>query len=219
VRVDAVVADEDGDAHAVAASFAVFVPTGLTVRSCVREVPVRPNNASAYPPQLLDINDCVAGAGTRGVRFFDAAGGDIVDGRLSYVPPAGRMSVFVSAPPESLRRPVASDAELIPFPAAYSDATSGETPQSGSVEIRFIGVDDADWSDPAAGRRGVVRAAVRVAAPPTSCGGCHATDSPIGFLGTDATDGYGRMRCGFDGRDPLATPYVLTGTPPRARST
>ena len=213
VRIDAVVVDGDGDGDA--ASFAVFVPTGLTVRSCVREVPVRPNNASAYPPQPLDINDCVAGAGTRGVRFFDAAGGEIVDGRLSYVPPPGRMTIFVSAPPESLRRPVASDSELIPFTAAYSDAAPGEAPQSGSVEIRFIGVDDTDWSDLAAlGDAASFARLYESLALPTACGSCHARpDSSIGFLGIDAADGYGRMRCGFDGRDPLATPYVLTGTP------
>jgi hypothetical protein len=215
LRVDAVVADEDGDADTVAASFFVLVPTGLTVRSCVREVPVRPGNASAYPPQALDINDCVAGAGTRGVRFFDAAGGEIVEGRLSYVPPAGRMSVFVSAPPESLRRPVASDSELIAFDAAYADAGPGEPRQGGHVEIRFVGVDDADWSDAAGpGDAASFARLYESLALPTACGSCHARpDSSIGFLGTDVTDGYGRMRCGVDGRDPLETPYVLTGTP------
>jgi hypothetical protein len=215
VRIDAVVVDEDGDADTVAASFGVVVPTTLTVRSCVREVPVRPNNASPYPPQTVDINDCVAGAGTRGVRFFDGVGGEIVDGRMSYLPPPGRMSVFVSAPPESLRRPVSSDSALIPFTAMYADAEPGEPLQSGTVEIRFVGVDDADWSDAASpGDAASFARLYEALALPTACGGCHARpDSSIGFLGTDVTDGYGRMRCGVDGRDPLATPYVLTDAP------
>ena len=76
-------------------------------------------------------------------------------------------------------------------------------------------VDDTDWSDPAApGDAASFARPYESLALPTACGGCHARpDSSIGFLGTDGTDGYGRMRCGFDGRDPLATPYVLTGTP------
>jgi hypothetical protein len=92
----------------------------------VREVPIRPNNASAYPPATLDITDCVAGAGQRGVRFFDGTGSEIVAGHLTYVPPAGRMSVFVSAPPESLRRPVAPESELVAFSAEYADAGPAE---------------------------------------------------------------------------------------------
>jgi len=215
VRIDAVVADEDEDADALAASFGVFVPTELTVLTCVREVPVRPNNASAYPAQTLDINDCVAGAGTRGVRFLDGAGGEIVAGRLTYVPPAGRMSVFVSAPPESIRRPVSPDSEHIAFSAAYADAGPAEPAQSGTVEIRFVGVDDADWTDAAApGDAASFARMYESMRLPTACGGCHARpDSSIGFLGIDAADGYARMRCGVDGRDPLATPYVLTATP------
>jgi hypothetical protein len=215
VRIDAVVADDDGDVDSHAASFDVFVPTELTVLTCVREVPIRPNNASAYPPATLDITDCVAGAGQRGVRFFDGTGSEIVAAQLTYVPPAGRMSVFVSAPPESLRRPVAPESELVAFSAEYADAGPAEPARNGNVEIRFVGVDDAHWSDAPAPGDAVSFArlydSMRLA---TACGSCHARpDSPIGFLGTDAADGYGRMRCGFDGRDPLATPYVLTSTP------
>jgi len=215
VRIDAVVADEDEDADSLAASFGVFVPTELTVLTCVREVPVRPNNASAYPAQTLDINDCVAGAGARGVRFFDGTGAGIVGGRLTYVPPAGRMSVFVSAPPESLRRPVAPESELVPFSAAYADAGPTEPSRSGNVEIRFVGAEDSNWSDAAApGDAASFGRLYESLLLSTACGSCHARpDSPIGFLGTDAADGYARMRCGFDGRDPLATPYVLTTTP------
>ena len=80
VRIDAVVADADRDTDAVAASFVVFVPAELTVLHCLREVPVRPNNASVYPPLVLDINDCVAGTGTRGIRFEDSVGAEIVAG-------------------------------------------------------------------------------------------------------------------------------------------
>ncbi len=215
VRIDAVVADDDGDADSHAASFDVFVPTELTVLTCVREVPIRPNNASVYPPATLDITDCVAGAGQRGVRFLDGTGSEIVAGQLTYVPPAGRMSVFVSAPPESLRRPVAPESELVAFSAEYADAGPAEPARNGNVEIRFVGVDDAHWSDAPAPGDAVSFArlydSMRLA---TACGSCHARpDSPIGFLGIDAVDGYGRMRCGFDGRDPLATPYVLTSTP------
>jgi mono/diheme cytochrome c family protein len=215
VRVDAVIVDADQDKDSVAASFAVFVAQGLTVRPCVREVPVRPNNAAAYPQQIVDISDCVAGAGVRGVRFLDAAGNEISGGRLPYLPPAGRMSVFVSAPPETIRRPVSADSELVAFTVEYADAGAAEPPQSGSVEIRLVGVDDADWSDAAGPGDAVSFARLHAALlQPTGCGGCHSRpDSPIGFLGIDAADGYGRMRCGVDGRDPLATPYVLTATP------
>ena len=163
VRIDAVVADDDGDADAHAASFGVFVPTELTVLTCVREVPVRPNNASAYPAQTLDINDCVAGAGTRGVRFFDGAGGEIAEGRLTYVPPAGRMSVFVSAPPESIRRPVSPTRSLIAFSAEYADAGTGRTSAKRNRRDPFCrcGRRRLDRRR-GAGRCGLVRAAVRV---------------------------------------------------------
>jgi hypothetical protein len=215
VRIDAVVADGDQDIDALPASFAVYVPAELTVQSCVREVPVRPVNATVYPPQTVDINDCVAGAGARGVRFFDGTGNEIAGGLLSYVPPAGRMSVFVSAPPESIRRPISSDSELLAFSAAYADAGVAEPPQGGTVEMRFVGADDPDWSDPAApGDAASFGRLYQSLALPTTCGNCHARpDSPIGFLGVDAADGYARMRCAVDGRDPLATPYVLTATP------
>ena len=108
-----------------------------------------------------------------------------------------------------------SDAALIPFTAMYADAGPGEPPQSGTVEIRFVGVDDADWSDAAApGDAASFARLYEALALPTTCGSCHARpDSSIGFLGTGVTDGYGRMRCGVDGRDPLATPYVLTDAP------
>ena len=125
------------------------------------------------------------------------------------------MSVFVTAAPESIRRPVSPDSEIVSFTAAYADAGPAEPPQAGTIEIRFVGSDDADWSDaPAPGDAASFGRLYQSLRQPTACGSCHARpDSSIGFLGTDAADGYGRMRCGFDGRDPLATPYVLTGTP------
>ncbi len=214
VRIDVVIEDEDGDVDAAAAGFDVFVPTELTIAPCVREVPVRPNDGSDYPARSVDINDCVAGAGARGVRFFDAAGAEIAGGRLAYVPPAGRMSIFVSAPPESMRRPVSPDSELISFRAAYADG-GPEPARDGTIDIRFVGADDADWSDAARPGDAVSFARAYAAiALPTACGGCHGRpDSPIGFLGVDARDGYTRMRCGFDGLDPLATPYVLYRQP------
>jgi hypothetical protein len=131
VRIDAVVADDDGDVDSHAASFDVFVPTELTVLTCVREVPIRPNNASVYPPATLDITDCVAGAGARGVRFFDDTGSELAAGQLTYVPPAGRMSVFVSAPPESLRRPIAPESELVAFSAECGCRTGRAGPERG----------------------------------------------------------------------------------------
>ena len=214
VRIGVVIEDEDGDVDAAAAGFDVFVPTALTIAPCVREVPVRPNDGSDYPARVVDINDCVAGAGARGVRFFDAAGAEIADGRFAYVPPAGRMSIFVSAAPESMRRPVAPDSELIAFRAAYADG-GPEPARDGTIDIRFVGADDADWSDAARPGDAVSFARAYAAiALPTACGGCHGRpDSTIGFLGVDARDGYTRMRCGFDGLDPLATPYVLTDNP------
>jgi hypothetical protein len=125
------------------------------------------------------------------------------------------MSVFVSAPPESIRRPVSPDSDLIAFSAAYADAGPAEPARSGTVEIRFVGVDDADWTDAAApGDAASFARMYESMRRPTACGGCHGRpDRPIGFLGIDAADGYARMRCGVDGRDPLATPYVLTATP------
>jgi hypothetical protein len=213
LRIDATAADADADASA--ASFEVFVPDELTVLTCVREVPLRPNSGVAYPPQQVDLNECVAGAGARGVRFLDGSGGEIPAGLLSYVAPAGRMSVFVSPAPESLRRPVSADSEIVPFTAAYADAGPGDVPRAGTVEMRFVGSYDGDVTDAAApGDAASFARLYDAMREPTACGGCHARpDSSIAFLGEDAADGYPRMRCGFDGRDPLETPYVLTDTP------
>jgi mono/diheme cytochrome c family protein len=216
VPVEVVAEDADGDTSAAATSFGVYVPTELTVRACLREVPTRPNDGGEHPAAVIDINDCVVGAGTRGLKFFAADGVEIADGRFQFTPPPGQMTVFVTAAPDSTRRTLSDDAARIDFRAEFADAAAEDADAAGTVEIRFVGNDDEDWTDAAGPGDAVsferLRAAMSLA---TTCGNCHGRpDSPIGFLGVDTQDGYARMRCGVDADDPLGTPYVLLQDPP-----
>jgi hypothetical protein len=214
VALAVVIEDADGDS-AAATQFSVRVPAVLTLRACRRDVPTRPNDGSAYPAATIDIRDCVVGGGTRGVRFFDASGAEIPGGRFPYTPPAGRMTAFVTAPPDSTRRVLSEDIARIAFRAEYADATIGDADVSGTVGIAFVGHDDPVWSDAPRPGDAVsferLHAAVALA---TACGNCHGRpDSSIGFLGATVEEGYARMRCGADAEDPLATPYVVLQDP------
>ena len=215
VPITVVVEDADGDVAAAPTSFGVYVPTQLTVRPCLREVPARPNDGSAYPAVMLDINDCVAGRGSRPLRFFDSKGVEIPDGRFQFTPPPGQMTVFVGAAPASTRRRISDDAARLDFHVEFADATAEDTDAAGTVEIRFVGYEDEDWSDAAKPGDAVSFTRLRTAlSVGPVCGSCHSRpDSPIGFLGVDVQQGYERMRCGVDGNDPLATPYVVPGDP------
>lgn len=211
VAVSVVVEDADGDAAAAPTGFSVYVPTQLTLRACRRDVPLRPNDGSLYPPATIDLNNCVVGAQGRGVRFFDTGGIEIPAGRFAYTPPAGRMTAFVTAAPDSTRRKVSTDTARIDFRAEYADATPVDPDVAGAVEIAFVGQEDLEWSDAARPGDAVsferMRAVVGLA---TTCGNCHGRpQSPIGFLGATVEEGYARMRCGIDAEDPLATPYVV----------
>lgn len=209
------VEDADGDRAAAATGFSVRVPTVLTLRACRRDVPTRPSDGSAYPAVMIDISDCVVGAGTRGLRFLDAGGTEIPGGRFAYTPPAGRMTAFVTAPPDSTRRVLSDDVTRIDFRAEYANATAADADVSGTAEIGFVGHDDPVWSDAARPGDAVSFARLRAAvALGTTCGNCHGRpESPIGFLGATVAEGYARMRCGVDADDPLATPYVLLQDP------
>jgi hypothetical protein len=210
-----VVEDADGDRGAAPTAFSVYVPTALTLRACRRDVPTRPSDGSPYAAVVIDISDCVVGAGSRGLRFFDAVGTEIPGGRFTYTPPAGRMTAFVTAPPDSTRRALSDDVARIDFRAEYADATAADADVSGAVEIGFVGHDDPLWSDAARPGDAVSFERLRTAmALGTACGSCHGrADSPIGFLGATAQEGYARMRCGLDADDPLATPYVVLQDP------
>jgi hypothetical protein len=210
-----VVEDADGDRAATPAAFSVYVPAVLTSRVCRRDVPIRPNDGSAYPAVTIDVGDCVVGAGSRGLRFFDAGGTEIPGGRFAYTPPAGRMTTFVTAPPDSTRRVLSDDVARIDFRAEYADATAADADVSGMVEIGFVGHDDPLWSDAARPGDAVSFERLRAAlALGTTCGSCHGRpDTSIGFLGATVQEGYARMRCGVDADEPLATPYVVLAEP------
>ena len=215
VPIEVVVEDADGDVAAAATTFNVYVPTQLIVRACLREVPVRPNDGSAYPAAVIDINDCVVGEGLRGLRFFDAGGVEIPDGRFEFTPPPGRMTVFVTAAPDLTRRKLSDDAARLNFRTAFADATAADADAAGTVEIRFVGREDEDWTDAAQPGDAVSFARLRAELSlATTCGGCHGRPAtPIGFLGVDVRDAYARMRCGTVASDPLHAPFVLLSDP------
>ena len=215
IPIEVVVEDADGDVAAAATTFNVYVPTQLTVRTCLREVPVRPNDGSVYPAAVIDLNDCVVGEGSRGLRFFDAGGAEIPDGRFQFTPPPGQMSVFVTGAPDLTRRKLSDDAAHLDFRTEFADATAADTGATGSVEIRFVGREDDDWTDAARPGDAVSFARLRAElSRVTNCGNCHGRpETPIGFLGVDMRDAYARMRCGVVANDPLHTPFVLLGNP------
>jgi hypothetical protein len=215
VPIDVVVEDADADVAAAATTFNVYVPTQLTVRACLREVPMRPNDGSAYPAAVIDINDCVVGAGSRGLRFFDADGAEIPDGRFQFTPPPAQMTVFVTAAPDLTRRKLSDDAARLNFRVEFADATAADPAAAGTVEIRFVGHEDEDWTDAVQPGDAVSFARLRTELSlATTCGNCHGRpETPIGFLGVDMRDAYARMRCGVVANDPLHTPFVLLSDP------
>lgn len=215
VTVSAVIQDADGDSADSPLQFSVYVPTVLTVRGCRRDVPARSVDGGVYPAIVLDINNCIVGAGGRGVRFFDPDGVEMPGGQFSYTPPAGLMSAFVTAAPDSTRHTLLDAPAQLAFRAEYADASAADADRHGTVEIGFVGQEDLDWSDVPGPGDAVSFARLRAAVgSPTTCGGCHGRPlSPIGFLGASVQEGYARMRCGADLDDPLATPYVLLQDP------
>ena len=128
------------------------------------------------------------------------------------MPPTGRIGVFVSAPPESIRRPVSPDSKFIAFSAAYADAGPAEPAQVEPWRSALSVWTTQTGPTPRAGRCGLVRADVRVDAAADGLRRLPCPpDSPIGFLGTDAATATAhalRHRRARSALDP-----VLTATP------